>query len=295
MSASITKSERERILIASLSTDADDIPKVARAGEVEVIESQPFQIMHNGLRVIEHGYYGPFVTEMVRRLRGHHEPQEEKVFHAVLASLRERPVMLELGSYWAYYTQWLLKERSGARAICVEPICRRPQVGERNLAANGLRAEVVAAAAGASDLAPRAFATGAEQAEVPIRSVDSLLAERGIDVLDVLHVDIQGFELQALRGASQALGDRRISWVFVSTHRHLEDAGTLDLHAAILHLLSTAGYMIVAAHTPEESFSVDGLVVARAPGVPGPDHVTLSVLTPQIRQRVRQQLDERSD
>lgn len=283
MTKTFSRGEIERILIASQCRDCDAVPKVAGAGDITLRDGVPFQVMHNGLLVAADGYYGPFVTEMVRRLQGHHEPQEELVFKQVLETLGPKPTMLEAGSYWAYYSMWFLKERPMARAVCAEPIAHRRAVGTRNLAANGLVADQVAAAIAAADGGIVRFETGAEVETVALRSIDSLLSERGITHLDILHIDIQGFERQALLGAHDTLSNQRADWIFVSTHRHLEEGRTMDLHAACIELLSAHGYAIAAAHTPEESFSVDGLVVAKRPGAGGPEYIQLSQLTPALR------------
>ena len=65
--------------------DCDLIPKVADAGQVISFEGKPVQIMHNGVRVVAGGYYGDWMMGIIERLRGHHEPQEEVVFHEVEA------------------------------------------------------------------------------------------------------------------------------------------------------------------------------------------------------------------
>jgi hypothetical protein len=57
-------------------TDTDVIPKVAGAGTCRGHEGARIQVMHNGLLVEEGGHYGAWMTEVVRTLRGHHEPQE---------------------------------------------------------------------------------------------------------------------------------------------------------------------------------------------------------------------------
>lgn len=269
-------SETQRIALAALCRDADEIPKVPGAGEVFEEAGVAYQRMHNGLKVVADGYYGNFVTKLIEGLRGHHEPQEEKVFHAVLQTLPAEAVIVELGGYWAYYSMWLLKERPKGKAFVVEPIEHRRRVGERNLEANGLRATVVEAAISDTDRPAMAFQTGQETALVPLRSVDSIFREHAIEHADILHIDIQGFERLALNGAEDVLARGRAGWVFVSTHRWLEEGAKIDLHAASAALLRGHGYHIVAEHTPEESFSVDGLIVAKAPGVEGPAHVPVS-------------------
>ena len=81
--------------------DCDHIPKVAGAGEVVEENGQRVQIMHNGVRVIAGGYDGDWMMEIIRRLKGHHEPQEELVFHEILKTLPEQATMIELGGYWS--------------------------------------------------------------------------------------------------------------------------------------------------------------------------------------------------
>jgi FkbM family methyltransferase len=271
--------EQQRIALAAACSDADAIPKVAGAGEVFEEGGQSFQRMHNGLKIVADAYYGAFMTAIIAKLKGHHEPQEEKVFRAVLETLAPRPTMVELGGYWAYYSMWLLKERPEAAAYIVEPIPERLAVGKRNLAANGLSATLIEAAIGNADRPADMFKNGAAVAFVPTRSLSSIFLEHGIGVVDILHMDVQGWERLALDGARELLEAHRIRWVFVSTHRYLEEGARMDLHEACLELLKSCGYSCVAEHTPEQSFSVDGLIVAKAPGVAGPDYVPISLCT----------------
>jgi hypothetical protein len=91
--------------------DCDPIPKVDGAGEIV----DGVQLMHNGVQVVAGGYYGDWMAEIIRELRGHHEPQEELVIHNILARLGKdthAPVIVELGAFWAYYALWALSRRS---------------------------------------------------------------------------------------------------------------------------------------------------------------------------------------
>jgi hypothetical protein len=49
------------------------VPKVEGAGEVFEGPAGRYQLMHNGVRIAEHCYEGPWATESIRRLRGHHK------------------------------------------------------------------------------------------------------------------------------------------------------------------------------------------------------------------------------
>ena len=86
-------------------------------------------------------------------------------------------------------------------------------------------------------------------------TVDELIGVLKLDRINMLHSDIQGAEVSMLRGAGNALRDRKIDWVFISTHGE-------NIHQKCLQILRRFGYFIHAAHTPAESFTVDGLIVA---------------------------------
>ncbi|WP_349371492.1 FkbM family methyltransferase [Salinarimonas sp.] len=272
--------EDDRIALAAACRDADSIPKVPEAGAVVDEGGRRVQIMHNGMRVLADAYYGPWMTRLITALRGHHEPQEELVFHRALAALedegRTAPVMVELGGYWCYYSLWFKSAFPAGRAIVVEPIEERLAVGRLNFELNARSAEFVTAAVDAVAAPPAPFRTGAETAQVPRISLDALRGAAGVDAIDILHIDVQGWERRALLGARDTLAQGLVGWVFASTHRWLEEGRDLDLHQATLDLLTSAGYVIVAAHTPEESFTVDGLVVARHPDRHGPEAVPVS-------------------
>jgi hypothetical protein len=85
--------------------------------------------------------------------------------------------------------------------------------------------------------------------------------------LDLLHCDVQGAELDVLRSCRDLFAAGRIGWVFVSTHHHLISGDPLT-HQRCLRLLEAAGAIIVAEHTVQESFSGDGLIVARFGALP---------------------------
>jgi hypothetical protein len=82
------------------------VPKVDTAGEQLGEDGVRVQVMHEGTRVLAGAYDGAWMAEITRRLRGHHEPQEELVVHRIIERLAaERavnPVIVELGSFWAY-------------------------------------------------------------------------------------------------------------------------------------------------------------------------------------------------
>ena len=245
-----------RVRLAVECRDCDDIPKVQDAGCVRASPDGDYQVMHNGLRIFCDTHYGPYNVDVIRQLTGHHEPQEEAVFHRVLERLPGDAVMLELGSFWAYYSLWFLKRVPRGRAFLVEPVPAALDAGRRNFALNGMTGRFVHAAVG-DRVAPVSRVTLWEGMEVDVgcTTVDDLVRRFELPRIDLLHVDIQGHEVSMLRGAAGALGRRAIGWIFISTHGE-------NIHQRCLQLLRRAGYGIAVEHTPGESHSVDGLIVA---------------------------------
>jgi hypothetical protein len=127
----------KRALLNASGSDADYIPKVAGAGEIFDDGNGPYQLMHNGIKVHLNSYYDEdWITDVIYALRGHHEPQEEKCFYEVLKYIPENATMIELGSYWAYYSLWFASEIEGARNYMIEPDPQRLEIGRKNFELN---------------------------------------------------------------------------------------------------------------------------------------------------------------
>jgi FkbM family methyltransferase len=255
--------ERARIALTVACRDTDGLPKVADAGSVH----DGVQTMHNGVKILAGGYYGDWMTEVIRQLRGHHEPQEEVAFHAVLERLATtagpNPTMLELGSFWAYYSLWFLQRIPGGRSFCVEPDPAYLEVGRRNFELNGLEGTFHQAAVGRarSGAVPFECESDGLSRNIPIEGLQSLLDRFHIDRLDLLFADVQGAEWPLLDGARSLLAEGRVRFVVASTHHHVISGDPLT-HYRCLDLLRELGAHVVVEHTVAESFSGDGLIVA---------------------------------
>lgn len=260
---------RSRVAMTVSCTDADALPRVADAGEVIDHPNGRAQVMHNGVLVEDGCYYGILSGEIIRCLRGVHEPQEEVVFAAVLQRLADTPptgrapTMIELGSFWAYYSLWFLHDFPEGTAICLEPDAHHLEVGRRNFALNGRRGTFLNAAIGVGGGSVRGFVTETNPNPVELAShdLDSLLATCEIEKVDLLLSDIQGGEVPLLIRASERLRQGAVRFLVVSTH-DLSITGSATTHQQVLDILLWSGAHIIAEHTVSESFSGDGLIVA---------------------------------
>lgn len=257
-----------RVAIAAAVRDTDIIDKVPDAGSIRDLDGRRVQIMHNGLLIDEGCYAGPFMTEIIRALHGHHEPQEELVFHRVLerlvASRGERaPVMVELGAYWAYYSMWFQRALPGARTIMVEPDPRNLEVGRRNFALNEMEGTFLQAAVGGEHGGRMRLRCESDNQvrTLPTVTLEGLMADEGLDRIDLVLCDTQGAELAVLESARAALQAGRVRFLVVSTHHHMFTGDPLT-HQRCLAFLQGVGAHVIAEHSVVESCSGDGLIAA---------------------------------
>lgn len=256
------REERFRIEMTANCRDAEAIPKVLGAGQIVRDGERDVQIMHNGLRVVSCGYHGAWMAEIIKRLRGHHEPQEEAVFHEIIKLMPEKPRMIELGCFWAYYSLWMLQARPDASVIGVEPDAKHIEIGKQNAALNSRKMTFVEASVGGQTLDPRPFETESSGVKViPQVSVPQLMADAGIDRLDLLHCDTQGVETEILLSCAKLFETGAIRFCLVSTHHHFISGDPLT-HQRCLRIIEAAGGSIIAEHSVAESFSGDGLIAA---------------------------------
>jgi len=245
---------RARIEDVVLSADNDGISRCPNAGQLDGYTIT----MHNGVKVCANGYYGDGMLNLLIENKGVHEPQEERVFEAIIRLLPEDCNMLELGAYWAFYSLSLLQQRPNAKCYCVEPEALNLLSGKINFRLNHRHGHFTFARV---DSKP--------QSNPATISVDSFCLAHGIRHLNILHSDIQGYELAMLEGACEMLQEGRVDFVFISTHSN-------QLHNLCLHRLLSFGYVILASVNLDETYSADGLIVAKHNLIDEPGPMTIS-------------------
>lgn len=246
---------RQRIDDVLASPDNKQIPRCPDAGTLEGYAVT----MHNGVRVCANGYYGEGILNMLVENRGVHEPQEERVFEEVIRLLPEDCTMLELGSYWAFYSLSLLQQRPNARCFMVEPEFANLVSGQLNFVLNKRSGHFIHAAVGAKP-----------SKEPKVITVDTFCRQHGIEHLDILHSDIQGHELEMLDGARHMLSEGRVAYVFISTHSN-------DLHTECLRRLTSVGYTIMANADLDRTYSADGIIFAKHHAITNPLSIGMSL------------------
>ena len=259
----LASGDARRVRITVGCDASDTIPKTSNAGTRYVVDNTSLQIMHNGIRIVEGCYHGRWMTAIIEALGGHHEPQEERAFHEVLKHIGPGSCMIELGSFWAYYSMWFGLSIPRSRTLMVEPDPGNLEVGRRNFAINGIRGEFLQGSIGRCNSAAKPFLCESDNQlhDAPQFSVDELIGQKSMPRVDLLLADIQGAELDMLHGAAASIEQGLLRFVFVSTHHHVISNDPL-MHQKCLDFIRAHNGYVLAEHNVAESFSGDGLIVA---------------------------------
>ncbi len=184
----------------------------------------------------------------------------DSVIKGVLPFVPSEGVCIDVGANLGLYSIALSRRYPDLTVYSLEPVPETFRFLEANVSRNAPGCKSLQLACGASDetahmqfvehfAAGSHFSvkeslanvenTGDSVVEVSVRTLDSLVGELGLDRLDVLKIDVEGFELDVLRGARAVLSRFRPitqiefnSWTFLS-HRMTLPQECLDEILAI--------------------------------------------------------------
>jgi hypothetical protein len=251
---------RRKIDVVLSSDDNAAIPRVANAGQLK----DGLITMHNGILVSALGYYGSGYLNMLVENKGVHEPQEERVFGLIVRLLKPGSTMIELGAYWGFYSLWFSKEVANPSCHLVEPSYANLCSGRENFKRSNYTAAFTQAYVG--------HEKGIASDGTDVICVDDYCRKHQIKKLEILHADIQGAESLMIDGADAMLKAKKVDYIFISTHSN-------PLHAECVKKLQSYGYEILASADMNDSYSGDGLIVARSPLLTDPIDVEISYRT----------------
>lgn len=113
-------------------------------------------------------------------------------------------VMVELGAYWAFYSMWFHLAVENPTCFLLEPENLSLELGRENFRLNSMEGSFHRAYVGC--------APGTATDGIRITTVDEILLKNSVEFAHILHSDIQGAELDMLRGASKAISEKRIGY-----------------------------------------------------------------------------------
>jgi FkbM family methyltransferase len=182
---------------------------------------------------------------------GVHEPE---VLERIASDLKEGMTFLDIGPNVGYYTLLAAKcVGTSGKVVALEPDPGVLAVLQRNIEINGVgNVQVVHGAA--SESCGRAklgrarsssYSTGlycadaVDWIDVPRYSLDALINELGIGAVDLIKLDVEGAELEAIEGMSQILKVNRPR-VIMELHDRPDGTET----QAVVQKLKRAGYTV---------------------------------------------------
>ena len=151
---------------------------------------------------------------------------------------------------------WFAKQVDDARCFLLEPHPRQLETARRNFRINNLEADFTIGYMGSYPEKKKKIQES-RVGELPRYTVQEFMELKDLEHITLLHSDIQGHEEEMLNDARGLLAQRKIDWLFISTHGRR--------HSACRQILDEVGYRIVAEHAVGQSASADGLLVAQNP------------------------------
>ncbi len=164
---------------------------------------------------------------------GSHEPQATKM---AMELLSEGMVVIDIGANLGYYAlQEARAVGASGKVLAIEPAPENFQLLEANVRSNGYtHVTLIQAAIGdrrgtaylrlatKSNWHSLANAPGysGRDVEVPLYSLDDLADEHGLDTIDLVRMDIEGYETVAFNGMTRVLARDR-PYLLMELHPHL--------------------------------------------------------------------------
>ncbi len=153
--------------------------------------------------------------------------------------LRPGGTFVDIGANEGFFTVQAAKIVGPAgRVLAVEPQGRLQEVIRKNLELNGLKNVTLVRSAvsdrpGEAELhispSTNTGSTGLSQSTryrvpheaVPVNTLEAILERAGIQVVDLMKMDIEGFEYEAITGAEKLFRDKRVKALALETHPEL--------------------------------------------------------------------------
>ena len=214
------------------------------------------RMLRGVLKLVPHGLIMPVWQGALRGARwivgsathgcwlGSYESEKQRRF---ASSIGQGATVMDVGANVGFYT--LIASRqvgSQGRVVAIEPNERNLTFLRRHVAMNACaQVSIVAAAAGRMDGSthftqgtnPSMGHVSVDGAElVSLRSLDSLKKELRLGRVEVMKIDVEGFELDVLEGAATILSEDKPT-IFLATHG-------MEISRRCRHHLQRRGYAV---------------------------------------------------
>jgi FkbM family methyltransferase len=225
------------------------------------------------------------------RKRNVHEAEEEDIFVDLIRRIPANGCFVDVGAAIGYYLLLARKLAPSLMIHAVEPLARHRVFLQENAALNGLPSddfivhfEGITSSEGSETFMDRGFGSrlprneidrqvslstrwkrflermglrepksGSQLSTIPTITLD-LLVRRIDRPVDLLQMDVQGLEVEVLKGGRQAMTSGRVRAFLIGTH-------TLPIHQECVARLRASDYSI-ELDQPDTTEQPDGIIVA---------------------------------
>ncbi len=256
------------VAFSNVVVQLDSYKKLAfhpKAGKIE----NGIQYFFDGSKTIYPHVSDEFMHQVFTLTKGAPEPDEIILFLKILKKIPQKSVMFELGAGQGFYS---ILAGTRLPQICLFLIEANPhffQIIKANMNLNELssRSHILHKAIDRIDdkmvyLEEDGYGSSIHtygDYTVQTITVDSIAKAYKLSHIDIIHMDIQGAEYNALNGMKELLSQKRVSYIFIATHKS-------QLHSLCLGYLQTFHYQILYSRDPNNSSSFDGILIGAMPG-----------------------------
>lgn len=97
--------------------------------------------------------------------------------------------------------------------------------------------------------------TNVHTARVSTTTLDDYAKKSAIEGIDFVKIDVEGSELDVIKGARDVLADQRASWIIESEARHIGESGVLELFSRMERAGHDGYFFSPEGLTPLDQFS----------------------------------------
>ena len=254
-----------------------------------MLENSRLKILKNGLTKMEE-VNGLKILSGVNTHPGSgsisNHTSEIEIFSNILNNIdnKNNPIMMEIGSFWAVWSLFFRQKFPNGKNILVELGKRQLYVGVRNFLNNNFDCEYYHGGfniessgtfinkIGDIEYNP-ILDTGVNIDELILNDLElnfkfkdlnltgnnldfnKIYRDNKLDIIDLLHMDIQGSELSLIKDLIEYINNRKILNIVIATHSH-------QIHQEITNILNTSNYEIII-NEDYGSVGGDGYIYAK--------------------------------
>lgn len=205
------------------------------------------------------------VHNIYRLTRGAPEPEEILLFLKIIKRLKNNSTMIEIGAGQGFYSILASKYLTNGKLILVEANPNFINILKKNINLNNFQSRSIIIQCAITNNTGRmikfkessyASAIGISgEYKVQAQTIDSLYQNNKLKTVDVLHMDIQGEEFNALSGMKRTLSQKKVNFIIIGTH-------SINLHQECENYLRKNDYSILYSKDQTKCSSYDGILIA---------------------------------